>query len=86
MQWFQQVFSSSRYLVLVAVLGCMVSGITVFFLALKQTIQLAVVGWTPGGALTVKEVAIGFLQAVDLFLIATVFYIVALGLYELFID
>ncbi len=86
MQWFQQVVSCSRYLVVVAVLGCMLSGITVLFLAFKQTIHLAVAGWTPDGALTVKEVALGFLEAVDLFLIAIVFYIVALGLYELFID
>lgn len=33
-----------------------------------------------------KSYLLGFIETVDLFLLATVFYIIALGLYELFID
>ena len=33
-----------------------------------------------------KVVSISFIEVIDLFLIGTVFYITALGLYELFID
>jgi uncharacterized membrane protein YqhA len=34
----------------------------------------------------VKHVAIGFIQVIDLFLLGTVLYIIAMGLYELFIS
>ena len=33
----------------------------------------------------IKELLAGFIEIIDLFLVATVFYIIALGLYELFI-
>lgn len=33
-----------------------------------------------------KNLVLSFVEVIDLFLLATVFYIVALGLYELFID
>ncbi|MBW4605116.1 MAG: YqhA family protein [Calothrix sp. FI2-JRJ7] len=33
-----------------------------------------------------KKVVVAFVEVIDLFLLSTVFYITALGLYELFID
>jgi uncharacterized membrane protein YqhA len=34
----------------------------------------------------IKNVAVNFIGIVDIFLLGTIFYIIALGLYELFID
>lgn len=40
----------------------------------------------PFGHDNLKELSIVLIQAIDIFLLATVLYIIALGLYELFID
>ena len=83
-----RILSSSRYILLIAVLASFLasaallvySGLTVIRLVLDMfsSIQL-----TPDSA---KELAVKFIQLVDIILLSTVLYIVALGLYELFID
>jgi uncharacterized membrane protein YqhA len=84
----QRFFSLSRYLVLIAVTGSFVAavalllygGISVFML-LADTVQNTSI--SSKGA---KVLALGLIESIDLFLLGTVFYIIALGLYELFID
>jgi uncharacterized membrane protein YqhA len=84
----QKLLSSSRYLVLIAVLGSffaslallLYGGISIFQL-IADTIRQAQVSGKGG-----KILALGFIEAIDLFLLGTVFLIISLGLYELFID
>lgn len=84
MRWLQHVISKSRFLALVAVAGCAVAGITVLLSAARQSVLAAIKAWN--GTMTPKAVAVEMIQVVDWFLIATAFYVVAVGLYELFID
>jgi len=80
--------SSSRFLLLFAVVASFLaaaallvySGLTVIRLVIDifSSIQL-----TPDSA---KELGVKFIQLVDIILLSIVLYIVALGLYELFID
>ncbi len=83
-----RILSNSRHLILIAVICSFIASITVLLYAAAQTasaVQHAVMGgWvsSKGG----KAIALEFVEIIDLFLIATVFYITALGLYELFID
>jgi uncharacterized membrane protein YqhA len=78
---------SSRYVILIAVLGSFLATLTALIAGGIKAV-LVVVGIFQGLAkgLSTKEIALEFIQVVDLFLIGTVFYIIALGLYELFID
>jgi uncharacterized membrane protein YqhA len=81
-------FSSSRYLVLLAVAGAFVAGTTMLAIGAVSVAQLISGLLLAGdfGSKAAKGLALGFIEAIDLFLLGTVFQIMALGLYELFID
>jgi uncharacterized membrane protein YqhA len=83
----KSVLGASRYLILVAVLGSFVAATVLFGYGAVRIGQLtveAVAG--PASAKGFKALSLGFIEAVDGFLLATVFYIVAISLYELFVD
>jgi uncharacterized membrane protein YqhA len=84
----KQLLESSRRIIIVPVIGsligaiaCLVYGGLVVLRVLADFLvhpQLNEEG--------VKLVAVGFIQVIDLFLLGTVLYIIAMGLYELFIS
>lgn len=82
-----RILSSSRFLVVVAVAGCLVASLV---LLVYGTVEMAqeIVGVIQKGvsAKGAKDLALIFIEIVDLFLLATVFLIISLGLYELFVD
>ena len=83
-----RILASSRYLILIAVLGSLGAFIALLIagaLQIGRTIFYAITepNITSKG---LKALALSFIEIIDVFLLATVFYIVALGLYELFID
>src|SRR5215217_2924112 len=81
------VLASSRFFIAIAVLGSFVAAVA---LIVYGGLVVVEVTWkafskeisTEGS----KELAVDFIELIDLFLLGTVLYIVALGLYELFID
>jgi uncharacterized membrane protein YqhA len=84
----RSILNSSRYLVVAAVLGSLVAALALFaygvietFVVVADTIAKAEV--SSKGA---KTLALAFIEIVDLFLLGTVFLMIALGLYELFVD
>ncbi len=83
-----KVFSSSRFLVLIAVAGSFIASITLMLYAAIAIVQqiAAVVMSGYVSTKTGKLIALDFVQNADIFLISTVLYIMAVGLYELFID
>ncbi|OWY23039.1 hypothetical protein C7N43_03915 [Sphingobacteriales bacterium UPWRP_1] len=84
-----KLLSKSRYLVIIAVLGCFIAATA---LLIYNTIEvISVVGklFFPVGeevGKTGKALVISLIEAIDVYLLATVFYIIALGLFELFVD
>jgi uncharacterized membrane protein YqhA len=82
------VLNASRYLVIAAVLGSLVGALALFVYGVAEAIAVVVDAITKaevsskGG----KAIALAFIEIVDLFLLGTVFLMIALGLYELFID
>jgi len=85
---FQRLLSNSRYIVLIAIVCSFMASITVLLYGAAQTLNtigqaIAERGASSEGA---KKLVLSFVEVIDLFLLATVFYIIALGLYELFID
>ena len=84
----RRALASSRYIMVVAVLGTLVGSLT---LTLYTAVVLAtgVVSVVREGSLSVKAVkifSVALIEAVDVFLIAIAVYIISLGLYSLFID
>jgi uncharacterized membrane protein YqhA len=82
------ILNGSRYLVLAAVLGSLMAALALFaygvietFVVVADTVAKADV--SSKGA---KALALAFIEIVDLFLLGTVFLMIALGLYELFIE
>lgn len=83
-----KILSSSRYLIVIAVIGALIAATTLLVYGFLEAVKL-VAGLIEVGEVTrkgAKSAALEFIEIIDLFLMGTVFYIIALGLYELFID
>jgi len=78
----------SRYLILVAVAGSFVAATTLVLYGAVETGSLVLETLRAGDVSRsgAKNLALAFIEMVDLFLLGTVMYIIALGLHELFID
>jgi uncharacterized membrane protein YqhA len=84
----QQIFVACRVSILIPVISLFLAGFALIIYGAAQTYT------TIGHAVTVGHVSgkeakmliLSFIEIIDLFLLATVLYITALGLYELFID
>lgn len=74
----------TRYLVILPVLGLFVGATTLFVLASVES--ASVVAHVVSGSVANKEVVFDFIELADVYLLATVLYIMSLGLFELFID
>jgi uncharacterized membrane protein YqhA len=84
----KRILASSRYFFIIAVICSFILSVTLFLQSALLTFQLVVRPiYDPAFEMeTAKEFAVGAIEVIDFFLLATVFYIVALGLYSLFID
>ena len=79
---------ASRFMVILAVIGALLAATTLIVFGLLETVQL-ISQTIQNGEVSrkiAKSLALEFIEIIDLFLLGTVFYIVAIGLYELFIS
>ncbi len=81
---FKRLLSSSRYMVILAVLGAFLTSIALLLYGGVETVRIILEALS--GGFQSKEIILAAIQVVDLFLLATVLYLISLGLYELFID
>ncbi len=84
----QPVLGGARYLILIAVVGSLVAGLCLLLYGFAQG-TLLVLALVESGEVSrkgAKALAVEFIEIIDLFLMGTVFYIVSVGLYSLFID
>ena len=82
-----KVLASSRYLIIVAVVGSLLSAALVILFGVYDIIRILVSilqGGVAAGDVT-KKVSVGAIELIELFLLGTVLYVIALGLYQLFI-
>jgi uncharacterized membrane protein YqhA len=80
---------NSRYVVLLGIAGTFLASVALFLFGLAGVVASIIDGITatdPFNYDHLKDLGIVLIQAIDAFLLATVLYIIALGLYELFID
>ena len=73
---------------LIAVIGSFAASVTLLIYGALETVTTIAHTLSTGSVSSEnsKQLILSFIEVVDLFLLATVFYITALGLYELFID
>jgi uncharacterized membrane protein YqhA len=78
---------SSRYLILIAIVAIFLAALLLMIyggvLAVRLVGDTYAAGVNSKGA---KSLLLGIIELVDLFLLATTLYVIAAGLYELFID
>ncbi|HFD38690.1 MAG TPA: YqhA family protein [Anaerolineae bacterium] len=85
----RKIVASSRFLFIIAVVSTFILSVVTFVQGAVMTVRMIMItlGLTPlAGEVSEKEMTVETIQIVDVFLLATVFYIIALGLYALFID
>ena len=84
----RRILTLSRYLLMVAVVCSLVAAILLLVYASIAEIRILLQSFSnlSVGDKEVKALSLSLINIIDFFLLATGFYVIALGLYELFID
>jgi uncharacterized membrane protein YqhA len=80
--------ASSRYFIAIAVVGLFIASVTLHVFQTIAVVRVIIDTVLDGHVddTVTKHLAVEFISAADVYLLGTVLYIVALGLYELFVD
>lgn len=78
----------TRYLVIIAVVATLLAATALLIFGAIETVVVLIhfIEKLDFSSKTAKSLLLNFIEIVDIFLLATVLYIIAVGLYELFID
>lgn len=84
----RSIFSLSRYLVLIAVVGLLLGAAAIFIFGGIATINIIIESFTHGefNLDGIRQISVEMIELIDAFLLGTILLITSLGLYELFID
>jgi uncharacterized membrane protein YqhA len=85
----KDVLASSRFFIAIAVLGAFIASVVLILAGLAAVIRVTLDTIRHPFRIDVndaKHLSVDFIQLIDVFLLGTVLYIIALGLYELFVD
>ena len=87
----RNVFAASRFIIVLAVIGAFVGSAILLLIATITLFNIAwneIVTFNPDnlGKAHIDRLAVELIEITDIILLGTVLYIVALGLYQLFID
>lgn len=85
---FSRILSATRYTILIPVIGAWIAALISMGMGMLEVIQtmVGIIGQTAAGEKGLKLLLLNLIEGVDLFLLGTAFYLISLGLYELFID
>lgn len=83
-----RLLASSRYVITVGVIGTFVAGTVLLIFGALSVVEISINAFAELDLSShgVEELAVEFIKLTDVFLLGTVLYIVALGLFQLFID
>lgn len=85
----KRLLESSRMIIMLGIVGTFISALALFLFGMAGVLYAVFDAITASSPLVqdnLKQLSINLIQTIDIFLLATVLYIIALGLYELFID
>jgi uncharacterized membrane protein YqhA len=74
----------TRYFILAPITGLAIAAIVMTGVAVVDVVKLT--SEAVSGHVAITKLVVGFIEVADIFLLAVVLYIMAVGLYELFID
>ena len=82
------VLASSRYFIAAAVLGTFLSSVILIISGILAVLEIAwdQISDREIGVQSTKAISFEFLELIDIFLLGTALYVIALGLYQLFVD
>ncbi|MBX7171710.1 MAG: YqhA family protein [Pyrinomonadaceae bacterium] len=80
----KKILENSRFLVLIAVIGSLIGTVALLILGIYEIVEIILE--VSHGSIESKKIVLGLIEIIDTFLMATVFLIISIGLYELFID
>lgn len=88
MQVVRRILASSRYFIILAVLGAFLASVVVLVFGALLTVDIALDALLESrvNEEAAKHISLRTIEVIDLFLLGTVLYIISLGLYSLFID
>lgn len=80
--------AGSRYMIVVAVICTLIGATALLAYGAYETVRVLQAMLTPGelGPKGPKGLILSLIELTDLFLLATVLYVIAIGLFELFVD
>jgi uncharacterized membrane protein YqhA len=82
-----RVLGRSRYLIVIAVICILAAAAALLAFGARQTVHLLYgLGLDPHDPEATKTLILGAIELTDLLLLATALYVIAIGLFELFID
>lgn len=83
-----KLLAASRYLIIIAVVGSLLAAMLVMFFGVYDILRIffAILQEGVNAQDITKKVAVGAIELIELFLLGTVLYVIALGLYQLFIN
>lgn len=83
-----RLISATRYLAIIPVVCIFLAATALLFFGAASTVQTIVAAVAAGSldSKAAKDLLLRAIELVDLFLLGTVLYVIAVGLYELFID
>ena len=83
-----RLIGNARYIVIIPVLMTLLAATALILFGAVETVVVIqqVIAKGDFSSKTAKSLLLSFIEITDIFLLATVLYIIALGLYELFID
>lgn len=84
----RRMLSGSRYLMIIAVIGSFLASLVALVYGCLTVFSIGFEAFSHGGFKIeeAKHLSVETIEVIDLLLLGTVLYIIALGLYELFID
>lgn len=83
---FNKLLALTRYTILIPVIGAWIAALlSIGFGGYEIVLTIFLIPVSAGEG-TVKGLVLNLIEGVDLFLLGTAFYLIALGLYELFVD
>ncbi|MDZ4718046.1 MAG: YqhA family protein [Roseiflexaceae bacterium] len=83
---FARIISSSRFLIIIAVLGSFLGATSLLIYGAYETFTVVASVFGNIREIKGKQLLLEVIELIDLFLLSTVFYVIAVGLYELFIQ
>lgn len=82
----RRIISASRYLIVIAVVAIFLIATALLIYGAAETYKLLASLFSGIGGKGTKTLLLSAIELVDLFLLATVLFVISVGLYELFID